>query len=131
MNSEKWQRDYVDSVHAGLDGKIAKLAVGGTELECVIASVHNSRVKGLSQHTDMPGDGMIFIYDHNHTASFQRSSMSGLDISIWFFDAEGSCVGSGWNGDVATASSPYRYVVETYHDLVLEGDLRIVELATV
>lgn len=129
MNPEKWQQNYVESIHAGLNGKFAKLSVGDIELECQIASVHETRVAGLSQHTDMPRDGMIFIYDHNHTAQFQRTSMSGLDISIWFFDEEGTCVGTGWTDDVATANEPYRYVLETHPDLELDGRLEIQHLA--
>lgn len=124
MHPKKWDKNFYEAVTAGIDGRIVNLTIGETSLNCVIASVHSSRVRGLSEVSELPHDGMIFIYDRDHSAKFHRQGMS-MDISIWFFDAQGNLVGSGWTGDVATASEPYRYVVETHPDVELEGRLSI------
>jgi uncharacterized membrane protein (UPF0127 family) len=130
MNSEKWSKHFNQMVHSGLDGKVVNLTIGDTSLECVIAAVHETRVRGLSEHAQLPLDGMIFIYDGDHTAKFQRQSMS-MDISIWFYDAQGNLVGNGWTEGVATAGKPYRYVVETHADVILEGKLKLNELVEI
>lgn len=128
MHPDKWAKHFTETVNAGLDGQVAHVTVGETPLECIIASVQESRAQGLSDHAELPHDGMIFIYEGDHTAKFHRRSMS-MDISIWFFDAQGNLVGSGWTDDEATASKPYRYVIETRPDIQLEGQLRINQLA--
>lgn len=108
-----------------MDGMVVDIRIGEQDLTCVVASTHASRISGLSEYQELPKDGMIFIYDQDHTAKFQRRTMSGLDISIGFFDAEGNLVGSGWTGEEAIAEAPYRYVVESFVGMSFEGKLSI------
>jgi uncharacterized membrane protein (UPF0127 family) len=122
VHPEKWSKQFTETINAGLDGKTVELTVGDISLECMIASVHETRLRGLSEHAQLPLDGMIFIYEGDHTAKFQSLSMS-IDVSIWFFDAQGDLVGNGWTEGVASAEGPYRYVVETHPDLELDGKL--------
>ena len=125
MNSDKWEKNFFQQVTTPLSGRSVSVFVGDTVMECVIAADYNSRIEGLSGHQELPGDGMIFMYENDHKAKFQRSTMSGLDVSIWFFDYAGHLVDAGWEGDVATSSKPYRYVVETHASAELAGKLFI------
>lgn len=129
MHPRAWAKHFDEHVTSGMDGLQVSVSVGDTPLTCVVASTHESRVRGLSNVTELPDDGMLFIYDGNHTAAYQSHSMA-IDVSIWFFDAKGDLIGHGWNGDgVAAAEAPYRYVLETSADIQLEGRLTIHRLA--
>ena len=120
MNPSKWEDNFHQAVVANYDGEIINVSVGGHELECVVASKHTSRVRGLAEHTELPRDGMLFIYNGDHNATFSRAAMS-FDISIWFFDAAGALVGQGWSGDHSVNPSvAYRYVLETHVDLLMD-----------
>lgn len=132
MNADKWEKHFFQKVVAEYDGQIMEVMVGEQKLDLVVASTHESRVRGLSQHTEMPHDGMLFIYDSDHNAMFTAEAMNGLDVSIWFFDADGADAGSGWDlqSDTAKADGPYRYVVETYSTMALAGRLKMVGLVT-
>ncbi len=129
MNADKWLTHFTEQVNAGLDGETVSVFVGDTELECLIASTDETRTRGLSQHTELPSDGMIFIYDADHGAKFTRKDMAALSVSIWFFNSDGELVGNGWAGDVAEAREPYRYVIEANIDAKLSGTLRLMELS--
>ena len=124
MHPDAWNKHFVEHVNAGLDGLTINVSVGDTDFECVVASTDETRILGLSEHTELPEDGMIFIYDRDHSAKYQSRSMS-MDVSIWFFDAEGSLVGHGWDDGIATADSPYRYVLEIERDAELSGRLSL------
>ena len=118
MNADKWLQHFNEQVVAAYDEQFAVVVLGEHRLECQVASTHESRVRGLSEHTEMPRDGMLFIYNEDHSALFHRKTMA-FDISIWFFDAEGNLVGWGWDDQVShAASAPYRYVLETHSDFV-------------
>jgi len=130
MHPDKWTSHFTQHVNAGLDGKSVNVSVGDTDLTCVIASTKKTREIGLSEHTQMPQDGMVFMYDADHSARYHNRTMS-MAISIWFFDSEGALVGKGWNSDgTASADAPYRYVLETAPDVELVGQLKLNQLST-
>ena len=72
-----------------VDGKEIDADISGVQLKLIVASTHQSQIKGYSDSKASPsGDnGMLFIYDSDQPLSFWMKGVKfGLDII--FFDSE-------------------------------------------
>ncbi len=127
IDEEDWQQQMAALNHqavSGMDGQIINISVGSTVLEVEVASTPASYRRGLGDRTELPADGMLFVYAEDHDARFSRDPMS-FDIVIWFFDAEGRLFDFDRTSSIIKAASPYRYVLETDPVLDLHGDLTL------
>lgn len=71
------------------------LAVGGDTLEVWVADEPAERQQGLRAVAELPDgiDGMLFVFPEPKTPNFIMSG-TPLPLEVWFFDPEGSLIGS-------------------------------------
>jgi uncharacterized membrane protein (UPF0127 family) len=72
-----------------------EVLVGDQSLVVAVADTPAQRSQGLQGMAELPDgmDGMLFVFEAAREASFHMRTV-GLDLDIWWFDAEGSLVGS-------------------------------------
>ncbi|HXV70477.1 MAG TPA: DUF192 domain-containing protein [Acidimicrobiia bacterium] len=81
---------------SGLDGfETGEVAVGEETLSVAVASTALQRSRGLSGVDELPRglDGMLFTWSEPSSTSFHMRDV-GLPLDVWFFDADGSLIGS-------------------------------------
>lgn len=73
---------------------VQTVTVGGRDLEVAMASSAEQRSQGLRGVEELEGyEGMVFVFDPARAATFEmRDTLIPLDI--WWFDAEGTLIGS-------------------------------------
>jgi len=128
METAAWEKAMQDLVLASVDERILDISVGDTELEVEAASSMTTRMAGLAERSEMPQDGMLFLYDTDVDKAYHRTDMR-FPITIWFYDSAGSLVHADTQTTIVKPSVSYRYVLETHADLKLEGNLSIHGLA--
>ena len=71
------------------------LAVGDDTLEVWVADEPAERQQGLRAVAELPDgiDGMLFVFPEPKTPNFIMSG-TPLPLEVWFFDSEGSLIGS-------------------------------------
>jgi uncharacterized membrane protein (UPF0127 family) len=71
------------------------VVVGEQSLVVAVAETPAQRSQGLQGVSELPAgmDGMLFVFDVAREASFHMRTV-GLDLDIWWFDEEGSLIGS-------------------------------------
>jgi uncharacterized membrane protein (UPF0127 family) len=69
--------------------------VDDESLVVAVAETSAQRRQGLQGVSELPVgvDGMLFVFDVAREASFHMRTV-GLDLDIWWFDANGSLLGS-------------------------------------
>lgn len=80
----------------GIEGfETIDIVVGGESLTVAVADTPPLRSQGLQSLDELPEglDGMLFVFELPQTASFHMRTV-GLDLDIWWFDEEGSLLGS-------------------------------------
>lgn len=117
MHPDAWEKQMFEILTAAMDGSILDIEVGDTELKVVAAASQESHIAGLSQHEELPNDGMLFMYHEDHDSPFTRKDMN-FDIDIRFFDKDGELVACNaydpeFTLTVAEPGGSYRYVLET------------------
>jgi uncharacterized membrane protein (UPF0127 family) len=77
------------------DFPTTELAIGEDTLEVWVADVPEERQQGLRGVAELPEgiDGMLFVFPQQATPSFIMSGTL-IPLEVWFFDAEGSMIGS-------------------------------------
>ena len=72
-----------------------EVSVGEEELFVALASTATERSQGLSGLTEIPEgiDGMLFSWDEPTSTSFHMRDV-GFPLDVWWFDADGSLIGS-------------------------------------
>jgi len=147
MHPDIWESEMSNLISGSLDGSFLEVTVGDQQLTCLAALSVCSRQLGLSNKSEVPEDGMIFICPTDSTAPFTKTEMS-CEVKIWFYDREGKRTEGIWSeqdgtwdeskrlpddgtwpGDFAAASTPYRYVIESRPEIILSGNLASIRLS--
>ena len=129
MHPEAWEKEMSKLVNSALDGKQVGISIGGTNFVVTVASQSESRTAGLAGKESIPNDGMIFIYPGLHNAPFTMAEML-FPIQIYFFDAAGHIIHAEGSHSQLTVEPPesYRYVVELASNLIVDGELELLEV---
>jgi uncharacterized membrane protein (UPF0127 family) len=77
------------------DFPTTELTIGENTLEVWVADVPEERQQGLRGVAELPEgiDGMLFVFPEQTTPSFIMSGTL-IPLEVWFFDTEGSMIGS-------------------------------------
>lgn len=123
-NATEWERAMEELVLHALDQTTMNITVGDTSLNVEVASSHTTRIAGLANRDEMPGDGMLFIYDCDVDRAFHRTTML-FPITIRFYDAAGELVHTDEDSVIVKPGVKYRYVLETLSDCEVAGTLTL------
>lgn len=131
MHVDAWEKEMDGLMTSALDGHRIRITIGDSgDLWMEAAVTPESKEKGLAARSELPHDGMIFIYHKDHTAPFTLAEMK-FPIQLYFFDRAGSLVHAAGSVDgnlIVHSPVPYRFVVEVSDTIILDGDLALHEI---
>lgn len=131
MHPDAWEKQMDGLMTSALDGHFVRITIGDSEdLWVEAAATQASRQSGLAERSELPYDGMIFVYPADHNAPFTRAEMT-FPIDIYFFDHEGTMVWADTGSGNARPESAYRFVVEVASGSGFDGDLVLHEVQVV
>lgn len=113
MEKNRWEQEMATLLGTAMDGRNVSVLIGETELNLVCAYSQKRKTDGLRAFSEMPQDGMIFVYSEPSSKAFDTSRMA-FPVVVHWFDQQGKQLASveSDNGEVRCVS-PYNYVIES------------------